>query len=167
MPTPPAAPSRPLRPPAAVSPSSSRPSHSPSGRTVHAVWLTVSLVVLLTAAVLENRGAGQVALFGFALPSLCAWQRLWNMACPGCGLTRSFVALAHGRWHQAWQFHLVGPLLFGLLALQVPYRSLQLWRLSRGMAAIRWRFLPAVLAALVILMFAAWLWRLVQPWLIT
>ncbi len=43
----------------------------------------------------------------------CPLRRWLGVPCPAWGLTRSFIATAHGHWHQAIAFHLFGPLLFG------------------------------------------------------
>jgi hypothetical protein len=81
-------------------------------------WRGVGLVVagvLLLSVLLEPAWVeGQ--------PTLCVMHRTTGVPCPGCGLTRSFVATAHGDLGGAFAFHAFGPLLFlasalGLLAL--------------------------------------------------
>jgi len=64
------------------------------------------------------------------LPPSCPSQILFKARCPGCGLTRSFVALAHGQWIEAIDFHRLGPLFFFICVLQIPYR---IWRLRIGL----------------------------------
>jgi len=44
--------------------------------------------------------------------SLCAFYNLTHLPCPGCGLTRSFCAIAKGQFIAAFNFHLLGPTLF-------------------------------------------------------
>ncbi|MFY9223640.1 MAG: DUF2752 domain-containing protein [Blastocatellia bacterium] len=44
--------------------------------------------------------------------SLCAFYNLTQLPCPGCGLTRSFCAIAKGQFIAAFNFHLLGPALF-------------------------------------------------------
>jgi len=44
--------------------------------------------------------------------SLCAFYNLTHLPCPGCGLTRSFCAIAKGQFIAAFNFHLLGPALF-------------------------------------------------------
>ena len=52
-----------------------------------------------------------------AIPFRCLFRSLTNHECPSCGLTRSFVAVAHGRLKDAVVFHPGGPVLFALFAL--------------------------------------------------
>lgn len=66
------------------------------------------------------------------LPPLCQMKMLTGLDCPGCGLTRSFIALAHGQWRDSFRFNAAGPLWFAFLGLQIPYQSLQLHRVSCG-----------------------------------
>ncbi len=49
-----------------------------------------------------------------AMPSLCAFHNLTGLPCPGCGLTRSWVSMAHGHFAEAWMWHPLGPLMFAL-----------------------------------------------------
>src|SRR5688500_14697882 len=44
------------------------------------------------------------------LPPLCSWKSLTGVDCPGCGLTRSFIALAHGQWRESLRFNPAGPI---------------------------------------------------------
>jgi hypothetical protein len=81
---------------------------------------------IVFAAVLLTPGTDVVSLFGVDIPVVCGFRRLTGWPCPGCGLTRSFVFAAHGQIGAAFGAHLLGPLLFGVVASQVPWR---LWRL--------------------------------------
>ncbi|MBS0211512.1 MAG: DUF2752 domain-containing protein [Planctomycetes bacterium] len=92
-----------------------------------------SLILLLgalvaTAATLDMHDTTGVELFGYRLPELCAWRRLLNRNCPGCGLTRSWVAALHGRPGLSFQMH---PLGMPLLALVVGMIGYQGYRLAR------------------------------------
>lgn len=41
-------------------------------------------------------------------PIICPFRRMTGLPCPGCGLTRSWVYLAHGRWSDSWAAHPFG-----------------------------------------------------------
>src|SRR5439155_17330752 len=75
-------------------------------------------------------------LIDLPLPELCTLRRLTGLACPGCGLTRCFISLAHADLAAAWSYNPAGLLLFPMVAFQIPFRGLQLWRLRRGQAEI-------------------------------
>lgn len=55
------------------------------------------------------------------------WSRLLLGAlCPGCGLTRSFVALAGGSLAEAWRLNRMGPLLLVSIVTLVVLHGLRL-----------------------------------------
>jgi hypothetical protein len=102
-------------------------------RNEHAVILVASLVALIGSFVLQiDDGRVRVPFIESAAVSrsgsTCAFKRLTGIECGGCGLTRSFVSLAHGDVESAVQFNPVGPWIFILALLQIPYRALKLWR---------------------------------------
>ena len=68
----------------------------------------LALATWLTPAV----GGGVSRPGGAPLGVMCPARLLLEIECPFCGLTRSFVALAHGRLGAAWAHHPAGPLLF-------------------------------------------------------
>jgi hypothetical protein len=129
----------------------------------HAWLLGVSLAVLAAAALLDVRGGTQVVLpwLDVPLPELCYWKRYLGLDCPGCGLTRCFISMAHGDLASAWHYHPLGMALFAALVLHVPYRAGQWWRVRRGLAAWRLPGLAVATWTLIALFTAQWLWRLV------
>lgn len=102
--------------------------------SLHASLLGLALVVFGLALVLRVRDDQQVLLpvIGLPLPELCTFKRTSGLDCPGCGMTRCFISLAHGDLARAWRLNPAGLLLFAMLLFQVPYRSLQLWRVRTG-----------------------------------
>ena len=103
----------------------------PTTNSHHKMMLMFALVVIGFAFFLQTRGAEQVTLNGIPLPPTCASRTIFGFNCPGCGLTRSFILLAHGDWHAAWQMHRLGWLLGLATIAQIPYRSAALLRPAR------------------------------------
>ncbi len=101
-------------------------------RRSHAEYLVLYIVVLVLSFVLEN--ADSRVLFPLpggarALPPLCPLKAWSGLDCPGCGLTRSFVALAHGELGQSIGYHRLGWALFFAVVYHVFYRA---WMVARG-----------------------------------
>lgn len=124
-----------------------------SNRQRHGYVLAACLAVVVLAGVLDVRADGRVAVQGFsahALPPVCMSQRALGVKCPGCGLTRSFVHLAHGRWDAARAAHRLGWLVFLAVLVQVPYRFVAMYR-ARPPLRGRWWRLGSAWALLVLL----------------
>ncbi len=73
--------------------------------------LAISVVLVFLVAVLLRVSNGVVTAGGIELPGVCWFQGLWGIGCPTCGLTRSFVSLAHGDVVEAFGWHPMGPVL--------------------------------------------------------
>ena len=106
----------------------------------HATFLVVSIIILLLSFLMNLEGHAGVAisLGGQTLPSLCTFRNLTGWDCPGCGMTRSFISLAHGQWYESLNYHPLGWLMFGMVAFQIPFRGVQLSRLRRGLQPLYW-----------------------------
>lgn len=61
-----------------------------------------------------------------ALPHVCLVQAVGGIPCPGCGITRSILAMLSGDPSRAWHMNPVGPLLCLAVVSQVPLRLLAL-----------------------------------------
>ena len=70
---------------------------------------------------------------------LCVWQQIYELQCPGCGLTRSFMAMSAGSVLLAADHHLAGPSLYVAMVWCVVVWAVR-WRLRRPtiMAPPRW-----------------------------
>lgn len=87
--------------------------------------LLIAAACIMLAFALGRRDDGRVILRGLPslpLPESCASQSIWGVHCPGCGLTRSFIALARGDWSGAAHEHRLGWLMAAAVWAQVPYR---------------------------------------------
>ncbi|HCP44751.1 MAG TPA: hypothetical protein DIU15_01790 [Deltaproteobacteria bacterium] len=66
-------------------------------------WLSLG-VVIVASFLYESTPAADIVW--------CVTRRVTGHPCPGCGLTRSFCAMARGDLITAFQAHLAGPLVF-------------------------------------------------------
>ena len=128
----------------------------------------MAAAVIAVASVLRINEQGQVATpwggDSTGMPPLCIYRRLFQVECPGCGLTRCFVSAANGNVSQAFTFHPVGLLLFGLAVAQIPYRAWQIGRLLRGkddISAHAWA--PWLAGTLGVLLIGQWAVRMFGP----
>lgn len=129
----------------------------------HAVFLFAAVSVImagLTLVVRDDRVV--IPILNVPLPETCWFKRLTGAGCPGCGLTRSVIALLHGESFCAWYFNPGGFLVLALIMFQLPYRTAQFWRISRGFPS--WRptkvtsFLVACLATILFVQWAVRWW---------
>jgi len=136
-----------------------------SHRSTSHHWLLLAgcVVVLVLAWALDIRRERYVVLplMTRPLPEICMFKRLTSASCPGCGLTRSFISLAHGDLAGAWKYNPAAFLLFPAMVFQIPYRSVQLWRHHRGLAP--WDLTRLVLLGwlLVIVLLGQWIVKLI------
>lgn len=134
----------------------------------HAIFLAMACAVIIASFTLSVGGSQRVTLpwLGFALPSICQFKNLTGIDCPGCGLSRGFIHLAHGDFAGAWKFNPAAALVFVFVVAQIPYRSAQLWRIYRGQPELQWRRIGnAAIAVLAVALISQWLVKLAW-WLV-
>ncbi len=91
--------------------------------------ITCSVVVLsFLLQVRPDQHVGFSWLPGVSFPQTCLSRSLYDVKCPGCGLTRSLVHLAHGDWNASMTIHRLGWLVAIAVLLQFPYRIIMLSR---------------------------------------
>ena len=93
------------------------------------IILSVAVLVTITASSLFIRDDEHVEftfLRGWPFPELCTSRLLLGIECPGCGLTRSVICLAHGDWGRSVRYHRLGWLIAACVLLQFPYRTMTL-----------------------------------------
>jgi hypothetical protein len=145
-----------------VAPVDSQPSHR-SQWLFHSIWLVLPALAIGLSLVLTIRDAREVLVpvINRPLPELCSFRRMTGLDCAGCGLTRSFIAIGHGQLADAWQYHPAGLLLYAIAAFQIPWRSVQLWRLARGRhEIILGKWVNGLYYLLAILLLGVWIFRL-------
>lgn len=132
-----------------------------AARQRHLLFAALALVVVALALSLNVRGdrVALVGLPGYPLPHLCMSRSVFGVSCPGCGLTRSFVHLAHGDGQAAWRAHRLGWLVAAVVLFQLPYRA---WLLAGGRGRLPPRLVQVFAVAVVALLLAHWGYGLVE-----
>ncbi len=92
---------------------------SEPGRTFDLGLATLAVAQLGAAAWMVPAGDQVVMPGGTPLGGLCLVHAVFGARCPLCGMTRSYVALAHGQLAAAVRFHPAGPLLFAAMVVFV------------------------------------------------
>ncbi len=122
-------------------------------RIAHGVILGACAAVLGFSALLQA-GDSRVELFGWPCPMKCFVHSVFGVRCAFCGMTRSFVLLAHGRLAEAVRQHPLGPAMFGYVVLQALYRAAALLgaggRAMSRIGLLGWIAGAAVLAAILV-----------------
>ena len=75
-----------------------------------ALLALIGLTAVFTVSVLIKPSTGEYF-------TVCGFKNLTGLPCPGCGLTHSFCALSRGSIGEAFEFNLLGPLLYAVLVL--------------------------------------------------
>jgi hypothetical protein len=93
---------------------------------IFAACAALAAAALLLPA--PGRSDPGLRLAGRLLTSTCLLRTVTGIECPFCGLSRSLVALAHGRLAESASFHPLGPGVAVFLVLQLFYRGVRLVR---------------------------------------
>ena len=129
---------------------------------LHWLFFSMAAVVLVLSFLMKSDGEKAVFLPGSqtALPESCAMQRLVGIDCPGCGMTRAFIAISSGQFARAWNFNPVSFVLYLFVALQIPWHIIQIWRLKnrRHPLVTRWAYMAP--AAMEVVLTVHWLWNI-------
>lgn len=125
----------------------------------HWIVLLLCTIVVLGAVLLEVAPEGRVAIRGLErapLPHSCGSRALLGVRCPACGLTRSTIHIANGRWRESIEVHRLGWLVALVVLAQFPYRLLAL---AKRRAAPLGRRVPGLVGAgLICLLLANWIY---------
>ena len=102
--------------------------HLRAHRTVLVLCVAIAVVSVLLHVTDDRQGLAFGSRSAGPLPGMCLSRSIAHIDCPGCGITRSFVATAHGDLALAFALHRLGPPLFLLILLQIPLRAYALIR---------------------------------------
>lgn len=89
---------------------------------------------------------------------VCPSRLFWGVACGGCGLTRSFSAISHGAFHEAWSFNPFGFVFYTLTLAVLLYPVLTWVRPAWAQRVVGWAssWHWALLLGLAVAVFGAW-----------
>ena len=92
-------------------------------------WTMLCLASFIIAASYflrqEENQAVRLPWSEVGLPPICGSRLVFGVECPGCGLTRSFVALAAGDFGASWRHHRVGWLMALVVIGQIPVSGIR------------------------------------------
>jgi hypothetical protein len=118
--------------------------HDSSTERVEHLWiLGLALIALLGSFLLQPSDTGGLYLpipalgTRILLPDTCWSHAVFGISCPGCGLTRSFTAMARGEIGAALQLNPCGPVLFILCCFQIPYRILAYFNVGQSIPLLQ------------------------------
>ena len=130
------------------------------------IWFAGSLLVLVCSALLSVKATSVILPWLNAeVPETCMMRARFGIDCPGCGLTRSFIHIAHLRPSEAAHLNWVSFVVFGYVLVQLPL-SIAHWRMpdsQRANHAIYKRLIwwnERFLIVIALLLVARWTWRL-------
>jgi hypothetical protein len=129
----------------------------------HSTYLLLAICVLGLARLLTVNAQDRVVIPGLnlQLPETCASRQIVGYPCPGCGLTRGFIALLHGQWQKAWHYNPGVYMVILLVIIQIPYRATQIRCAQLGGSEIHYpRVGELLILATVFLLLCQWLLRL-------
>ncbi len=134
--------------------------HADPDRTAHIMYLIIFGVFLLLPILISmpDEEAGSAQLGPARLPDMCASRAWFGTTCPGCGLTRSFVHLTHGRVGASFRMHRLGPLLYLCFIILAYYRIWCLRHPGEKIPNLLRRLQLYVPMAMAVLLIANWFW---------
>ena len=99
--------------------------NSSTGKSADLFFLGLGIVFVALGWLLEPTSEA-VILWGWRIPEVCLYQRLLEVDCLGCGMTRSTVYALQGELTKALEHHILGPILALGVVVQTVYR---LWKI--------------------------------------
>ena len=122
----------------------------------------MATAIMFLSFAMNSDGGSRVSLPGFdsPLPEMCGSKAYLGLSCPGCGLTRSFIAISHGQFSRAWNLNPASLFVYIFVAIQIPWQVFQLWRIrcDKPIVDSLWVFVPLIVCAIAL--FAQWVVKL-------
>jgi hypothetical protein len=125
----------------------------------HRTMLAVACGVVVLSLLLQVRSDQRVEFRwrpGLPMPETCWSRSLFGTKCPGCGLTRSLIYLAHGNWHASWEMNRMGIVMALAILAQFPYCAAGLY--FKKSYPLGRRFASITAWTLIFLLIGNWLY---------
>ena len=81
------------------------------GRTLDVVVAGALLTALVLSYITDFGPNNDLQILGLSLGDACLFRRCTHIDCPFCGISRSMVAVMHGRIVESFVYHPLGPCL--------------------------------------------------------
>ena len=104
---------------------------SPARFKRHRFMLVAACVIVGSAIIFRVPSNDRVELAGaegLPMPSMCMSKSLFDVDCPGCGLTRSLLCFFQGDLARSLALHRIGWIMALAVIVQFPYRIAALIR---------------------------------------
>jgi hypothetical protein len=129
----------------------------------HRSMLIIAVVVVVASFLLQVRSDQRVELSclpGVPSPEMCWSRSIFGLKCPGCGLTRSLIYLAHGDWRSSLAMHRLGILMAVAIVAQLPYSAVGIyWKKDYPLGR---RFATIFAWTLIALLIGNWLFETIM-----
>ncbi len=123
------------------------------------IWLC-GLPILTSFLLRVENGRAIFPIIDQGFSSLCLFQNLLGIDCPFCGLSRSFIEIAHFNFSQAINYNGAGVAFFLFLIFQIFYRAYLMLRPYRRTPSQKLTMIPLYL--LLAAVFGQWALKLLS-----
>lgn len=82
------------------------------GKVIDASIVFAVGAIFILSAVFTLGDSGELLFTGSEIGWICPFRLIFSYHCPFCGLSRSFIALAHGDFYISLRYHPLGWLMF-------------------------------------------------------
>jgi hypothetical protein len=123
------------------------------------IILFLLLTVIICSFVFSVSGnSSYIPIFGgIRIPLTCILKAATGYNCPTCGMTRSFISIAHGDFYGALKYNLGGVLAFALCIQEIIFRFIKIITDSRSFLLKYIRlFMKFQVVLLAVLLFVNW-----------
>jgi hypothetical protein len=129
---------------------------------LHSIFLLMSGGIIFMSVVMSVTGPTTVLMPGLAMPmpETCISRRVFGRDCPGCGLTRSFISMSHGKLGDAFEFNNSGPIIYLFVLIQIPWHLYQISRILRRKHPVESMWLYTGIFLVSGAMFLQWILKL-------